>query len=609
MSSFFDKSALEIGNSVLRLLIEIFSYLRNNNSSFKQEAEEIFMNFIIKNNIDINNSSGNINFDFETKRFYIKILYQLNKIVNGDIKIKFNSYYSLLLVLKINNFLDIILSKNNKNVIDNPKVKIYLYLLFLHTTGEKKIVEKLGLNEGFFLGTYKELMQEYPGYEYKDSKYIKDVINKWKKKIKISLRYYFLNIFKKILEYLKNYGKEDDLIKRMKKDADIIYYELEKNNLKGIEDDLKKFYDNQDYLIILNYISEMFYNNDTIKEPIDSVLLNKIKSKYCDIKIDDNLNLEFDRDKYEEYQTTIKVRMLLSYPKLIYDIGLDNEILICTLMQKNSENPYNSIENYKVMENINNNIENLDNTKVEEYVKKILDDNEFYKTFFSILESNLIKTFFCGNLYIEENETGVNILDSKIEGSECFEYAYKNFLKKYNKQNFEDFKNLIIIKTLSKGTRACILTELNKYIINARQLYIGADINEQNSELKEILEGYLIVILLQETEQFLRLLDEGNNKNVRISTPKSKEGGRLFIKYIFGVESISRISQEQAKIILNLDNWKDHKKIKSIFEGQLEEANVNEYYSKIYPKSISFYSTRKNINETTKDNSYMPFKY
>ena len=188
----------------------------------------------------------------------------------------------------------------------------------------------------------------------------------------------------------------------------------------------------------------MFYNNDTIKEPIDSVLLNKIKSKYCDIKIDDYLNLEFDRDKYEEYQTTIKVRMLLSYPKLIYDIGLDNEILICTLMQKNSENPYNSIENYKVMENINNNIENLDNTKVEEYVKKILDDNEFYKTFFSILESNLIKTFFCGNLYIEENETGVNILDSKIEGSECFEYAYKNFLKKYNKQNFEDFKNLIL---------------------------------------------------------------------------------------------------------------------------------------------------------------------
>ena len=609
MSSFFDRSALEIGNSVLRLLIEIFCYLRNNNSSFKQEAEEIFMNFIIKNNIDIDNSSGDINFDFETKRFYIKILYQLNKIVNGDIKIKFNSYYSLLLVLKINNVLDIILSKNNKNVIDNPKVKIYLYLLFLHITGEKKIVEKLGLNEGFFLGTYKELMQEYPGYEYKDSKYIKDVINKWKKKIKISLRYYFLNIFKKILEYLKNYGKEDDLIKRMKKDADIIYYELEKNNLKGIEDDLKKFYDNQDYLIILNYISEMFYNNDTIKEPIDSVLLNKIKSKYCDIKIDDYLNLEFDRDKYEEYQTTIKVRMLLSYPKLIYDIGLDNEILICTLMQKNSENPYNSIENYKVMENINNNIENLDNTKIEEYMKKILDDNEFYKTFFSILESNLIKTFFCGNLYIEENETGVNILDSKIEGSECFEYAYKNFLKKYNKQNFEDFKNLIIIKTLSKGTRTCILTELNKYIINARQLYIGADINEQNSELKEILEGYLIVILLQETEQFLRLLDEGNNKNVRISTPKSKEGGRLFIKYIFGVESISRISQEQAKVFLNLDNWKDHKKIKSIFEGQLEEANINEYYSKIYPKSISFYSTRKNINETTKDNSYMPFKY
>ena len=115
--------------------------------------------------------------------------------------------------------------------------------------------------------------------------------------------------------------------------------------------------------------------------------------------------------------------------------------------------------------------------------------------------------------------------------------------------------------------------------------------------------------MLQETEQFLRLLDEGNNKNVRISTPKSKEGGRLFIKYIFGVESISRISQEQAKIILNLDNWKDHKKIKSIFEGQLEEANVNEYYSKIYPKSISFYSTKKNINETTKDNRCMPFKY
>ena len=222
------------------------------------------------------------------------------------------------------------------------------------------------------------------------------------------------------------------------------------------------------------------------------------------------------------------------------------------------------------------------------------------------MKATIINQFFDGILYIGKEANEFQKVSSQIEDSECFEKVYNIFLKEYDKSDFKEFKNLILIKTLSKGDRACVLTHLKRYVINPSQLFIGTEISSNEHEIEDILKGYLIAILLYETEHFLRLLDEGN-KNVKAKTPRNKEGGRLFIKYLFGVESISHINDKQAKDILNLDNWKDHEKIKSIFKGQVEE-DVNEYTVKKYPQSISFYSTRKTTIKTAKISAFISVK-
>ena len=73
------------------------------------------------------------------------------------------------------------------------------------------------------------------------------------------------------------------------------------------------------------------------------------------------------------------------------------------------------------------------------------------------------------------------------------------------------------------------------------------------------------------------------------NTPREKEGGKLFIKYLLGVESIGHINLEQAKNLLELKNWKNIDKIKSIFKDQKENDNFTTKKN-CFPNTISFYS-------------------
>ena len=616
MSSFFEKSDFEIGNAVLNLIVDISSNLQRKISCIFVNEHEIFKDFLHKNNIEKRIfSTEKVNYNFETKEFYIKILYELYEIIFGaNMEIKFNSYYSLLYALRINNFLKILLTDSNLKIAGNPKIKIYLYLLFLHITGDEITVKKLNLNEGFFVGTFEELKREYPEFKYKDSIYIENLLNNMKKIYNDYLENFLLRIFQKIISYLNEYGNiNDDLIKNMNSDSNKIIYKLNNGINDEVKEEIKKYYENNDYLIILNYFSYIEYKGYETNKKIDLKNIKKqideenYEKNYIENLEQNNINTNItDLEKYDEYKNQVKSRNILSFPKLIAKMGFDDEIVICSLLEAGYNDDSNI--NYQNMENIKINIDNLYDKKTKGYIEEILSKNELYESFFSIINSDIIKTFFTSHLFIGENDKEFTIQPSKIKDSECFENAYNNFITKYNKPGYNDFKNLIIIKILTKGTRACVLPPLKKYIINPSQLYIGANINN-NDEIKEILKGYLLVILLHETEHFLRTWDE-ENKNVFASTPREREGGRLFIKHIFGLESINRINCEQAEKILNLNNWKNHEIIKSIFENQKEESDINKYYSKIYPKSISFYLTKKgeNIKSSGKSKGLIAFK-
>jgi hypothetical protein len=138
-------------------------------------------------------------------------------------------------------------------------------------------------------------------------------------------------------------------------------------------------------------------------------------------------------------------------------------------------------------------------------------------------------------------------------------------------------------------------------VINPTHFFLGKDINDEN-EKKLILKGYLMIILLHETEHFFRLLDK-ENKNVFSFKPREKEEGIILIKYLFDVESINHINKEHATKILNIDNWKNHNELKKIFSGELQdikEDNLDVFIRNKYPNSISFYTMRTKKEE--KDN-------
>jgi hypothetical protein len=474
--------------------------------------------------------------------------------------------------------------------------------------------EKEDLIEAFFLGTFNELKRNYPNILYKESSIIDDILQSWKKKYNQKLLKILFFTFNEIKEKLENYGnKSDQNITKMK---DIIkdilgkvYYASykETENIDDILIKVNEFYKKKEYLLFTNYCSEIIKNGDTFEKNIDFNFLQdeNNKSKYLDTNFSPkSMQNNIDNlEDYNDFKKKMKNRMYLSSFKKFFDMDLSNEILLCSLIDPKFV--FFSEQSFDLIDNIEKNVENLENDETREIIKEILNDNKFYNLFFLILKSDIVKEFFTNNIYFDEKSEEYIISKSSIDDSECFKNIYLKFLKKYDDDNlFEDFKNLIIIKTLSKGDRACIITKIKKYIINPSQFFIGNKI-EKNT-IKDIITAYLIVILLHETEHFFRLLNDNNE--VFNLTPRKKEGGRLFIKFLFGVESISHINEFQAKKILSIDNWKEHNTIKSIFDGEKENKDVDKNFQIIYPNSISFYSRERFNNKNFDDGKIPPIK-
>ena len=98
---------------------------------------------------------------------------------------------------------------------------------------------------------------------------------------------------------------------------------------------------------------------------------------------------------------------------------------------------------------------------------------------------------------------------------------------------------------------------MKKIAINPSQFYFPINLNNNEYNFKEILKGYLIVVFLHEIKHFLRLF---NDENYYIDIPRGKEGGKLFIKYLFGIEIINRINYDEVHILMSIESWKDSEK-------------------------------------------------
>ena len=586
---------------ILNLLLKIFSYFTKNIdlTSFKSAQVGIQKKELKKFFPNINKVINKIS--LETNIIYQYFLMKINKFHN-IIGINFNSFYSALYFRRIINYLQI-LNQSNINIVDDELVKIFFFLFFLYLEeNDKNIpIKKLYLDEAFFKGTFIELNKKYSSQIiYKDSDNIKGIINYWKEKIKIDIINLIDLTFQNIQEKIKNYGNEDDkIIKNIYFDASNILYKLDKLEDNNLSEELKKmiedFYKKEEYQIFVNYFSET--EEDELKKNIDSKFLNEIKPKFINenIRFDDftsqnNIN-QNDLNQYLDLKKKKYKRMYLSSLTEVLKWNFDNEINIFSLVDYNITYDipceFENIDNYKKK------IENLEQENILKIINEIFNDDTFYDYYFSIMRNNIIKKFFTSNLYLEENSKEFNFITDKNENSECFEIIYNDFLQEYDNKNegYKKFKNLIILKILPNGDRAYTIRPLKKIVINPAQFYMGKDLKED--DIKTILKSYLLIVILHETEHFFRLLNK--TKKVFDLTPRGKEGGRLFIKYLFGVYSINHINVNQSKEVLNYDNWKDHQEIKKIFINQLEdieENNINDFLLNYFPNSISFYSTK-----------------
>ena len=546
---------------------------------------------------------------YDTNELCIYFIKKFSGFFRQRIFLYFNSYYQILYFKRIINYMKLLIDANI-NIIEDDIVKVFFILLILFIEDNleggktKKVID---LDESFFLGTYIELNEKYGlKLPYKDSDeitnyiiYVKNIMNEF-------ILYLIEQTFQDIINILKENGKKDDeIIQKMISKANDILYEkatLKDEISENLINQISDFYSKEENLIFANYISEV--EDIYIEKNIDKDFLNKIKQEYLHSEFNYNFknNISSNEKHLENLDNFINQRnkhynkMKYTFCKEIIKFNLNKENNIFVLVKFIASN------NLLGIKNLQKQIENLNTDKIKNLIKEILNENDFYDKYFSILKCDIIKKFFTSHITTDEKNDEFHLQKEKSKDSENFSDIYFNFIQKYDKKedNYNEFKKLIILKILTNGDRAYTLKIFKKIIINPSQFYIGEDIKEEIN-IKAILKGYLMVILLHETEHFFRAFD--NSKNYFPKTPREKEGGRMFIKYIFDVQSINHINFEQANKIFCEDIWKSHEEVKKIFSGQLEdvdEENIGDFLLNYFKNSISFYSSRQKIGKQKK---------
>ena len=202
------------------------------------------------------------------------------------------------------------------------------------------------------------------------------------------------DIFQKIVNVIiENGDLNDKVISKMYKGAKNILYSLENiiysNKKYKIEEILitkiEQFYSNIEYIMFINYCSEKNQEGEKIAKINSDFFQNENNKKYqkYDIEINDLKSNKDDVNAYLsiKYKYLEKIELLL--PKIFIEIGVEDEILISSLLGTNYDK-YQLYRYYDTYKTIKNNSENLNNENIESEIKAILENDEIYQSFFSI---------------------------------------------------------------------------------------------------------------------------------------------------------------------------------------------------------------------------------
>ena len=226
--------------------------------------------------------------------------------------------------------------------------------------------------------------------------------------------------------------------------------------------------------------------------------------------------------------------------KIIFN---DNEIKILydylNFKYEENENPdkfFNYIELYlKYQEELN-----MDYTQI---FRNIIESKDFKELYNEAMKSSFIKTFI-SNYGIEKN--------------------YNEFINNY----IENIEKYILYLPLTRGIKAYV-SNYFRIIININSIEFIGEIKDKN----EIIKTYLLTNLLHESMHFIFRLDKIDNLAKNSLSPIEKkyknsysEIGVDLIYYIFKTEYITFYSEENCKIVNDINSWKNQNTNFKIFE-------------------------------------------
>ena len=552
-----NSSIILTGNSlILKCVDKLLMFIGNEDEDYEYGHEYEFISPII----DSKSFDEDISF---YKRFLSETVFQENY-RNGLPRIIIRNMYIYLNYLK---YLVESIGKTNDNLYKNKKIKLDISILF-----------------GYFLYNYNKALINLPQYYLLCIKELE--INYNLKCIDFSCPFdtTWKNEAKKVINKLRKLKKAHiidsykALLTHYSKKKDYkIFDDIEAKKSKFIEDCKIK----DDRNLHNNYINNFKYINEFLE-----------------------LRIAIHDEKFESEKEELK--NYLFYIDIL-EINLDDIFDVITFLDfydKNQEfkEKFNiDIKFKKYQKEIKSNISEENKLKdYQELLNPILNDKEFYNKLKAIMKSEPIKTYFKSKRNFIDDEYGVVFIDNEDSCDDDLRKGYETFMENFDK-DINYIKDLIIIKYLPENIRAYV----NPYMriaLNPLFFEISEYIRQNQTIRNNILSSYLIIIFIHEIVHLLKFLNIKLKESSFINIPgtqKQKEGGMVFMNYLFAIPMIKSINYEQSKIINNIKNWDNLDNLRKIFIEKNENEKKEE--SQIF---IKYCSTDFTYNEIDSVDSY-----
>ena len=159
------------------------------------------------------------------------------------------------------------------------------------------------------------------------------------------------------------------------------------------------------------------------------------------------------------------------------------------------------------------------------------------------------------------------------------------------------FTNLFRLKYLPLGIKAFVNYNL-KIFINSLHYEFNENINENNKNI--IFKAALKIIIIHEIIHILKYLKKNVNFNNIPETPRNREGGKMFINYLFDMPVIKSINLVEALKINDIKSWEKIETLRKIFPKENELLEKDQIHNKNIDHVDLFYTQEDFEDENVK---------